>query len=47
MKAIGRCARVLDVHLTAGVYRVHLVAVEDAIVNPGSDVPLCEAWDFV
>jgi hypothetical protein len=35
---------VLDLHLTAGVYGVHLVAVEGMILNSGAEWPLCDAW---
>jgi hypothetical protein len=36
----------LDVQLTAGAYRVHLVAVGDVTLNPEADWPLCTAWGF-
>lgn len=39
--------RVLDLHLTAGAYGVHLVAVGDVILNAGAEWLLCGAWGFV
>jgi hypothetical protein len=40
-------ARVLDLNLMAGAYRLHLVAVGDVILNAGAEWPLCDAWGFV
>ncbi len=36
----------LDFQLVADSYRVHLVAVGDVILNPGSEWPSCIEWGF-
>ena len=36
----------LDVQLTAGAFRVHLVAMGDVTLNPEAALPLCTAWGF-